>query len=143
MKARAIWRWPGPQVILTPSVTASASAQGMLSPNGRCRPFDAAADGFVRSEGCGVVLLKRLADAERDGDRILAVIRGTAANQDGRSETHHDSFAGLAGRGLPGGTGRGGRGRRTIGMRRGARHRHAGRRPAGVRRPGAGLRHRR
>lgn len=74
-------------VMLTPSVTASASAQGMLSPNGRCRPFDTAADGFVRSEGCGVLLLKRLADAERDGDRILAVIRGTAANQDGRSET--------------------------------------------------------
>ena len=73
-------------VMLTPSVTASASAQGMLSPNGRCRAFDVGADGFVRSEGCGVVLLKRLADAERDGDRILAVIRGTAANQDGRSE---------------------------------------------------------
>lgn len=74
-------------VMLTPSVTASASAQGMLSPNGRCRPFDTAADGFVRSEGCGVLLLKRLSDAERDGDRVLAVIRGTASNQDGRSET--------------------------------------------------------
>ena len=74
-------------VMLTPSVTASASAQGMLSPTGRCRPFDTGADGFVRSEGCGVLLLKRLADAERDGDRVLAVIRGMAANQDGRSET--------------------------------------------------------
>ncbi len=73
--------------LLESRVSAAASAQGMLSPTGRCHTFDVAADGFVRSEGCGVVLLKRLPDAVRDGDRILAVVRGTAANQDGRSET--------------------------------------------------------
>ena len=77
----------GCQVILKPSVSASASAQGMLSPTGRCQAFDAGANGFVRSDGCAVVLLKRLPDALRDGDRVLAVIRGTAANQDGRSVT--------------------------------------------------------
>ncbi len=77
----------GCQVLLEPDVSASASAQGMLSPTGRCHAFDAAADGFVRSDGCAVVLLKRLPDAIRDGDRVLAVIRGTAANQDGPSPT--------------------------------------------------------
>lgn len=77
----------GCQVILEPAVSASASAQGMLSPTGRCHAFDVAADGFVRSDGCAVVLLKRLPDALRDGDRVLAVIRGTATNQDGRSAT--------------------------------------------------------
>src|SRR3984885_8637440 len=73
--------------LLESRVSAAASAQGMLSPTGRCHTFDVAADGFVRSDGCAVVMLKRLSDAERDGDRILAVVRGTAANQDGRSET--------------------------------------------------------
>ena len=77
----------GCQVLLKPAVSASASAQGMLSPTGRCRAFDVDADGFVRSDGCAVVLLKRLPDALRDGDRVLAVIRGTASNQDGRSVT--------------------------------------------------------
>jgi polyketide synthase 5 len=75
----------GAAVILDPRKFVAGSAEGMLSPTGRCHAFDVAADGFVSSEGCGVVLLKRLPDALRDGDRIRAVIRGTAANQDGHT----------------------------------------------------------
>ena len=56
-----------------------------MSPTGQCHAFDATADGFVRGEGCGVVVLKRLTDALRDGDPVLAVVRGSAVNQDGRS----------------------------------------------------------
>ena len=59
----------------------------MLSPTGRCHAFDVAADGFASGEGCAMVLLKRLPDALRDGDRILAVVRGTALNNDGRTVT--------------------------------------------------------
>src|SRR5258708_572622 len=69
----------GANVMLEPRKTASGSAQGMLSATGRCHAFDVAADGFVSGEGCVVLLLKRLPDALADGDRILAVIRGTAA----------------------------------------------------------------
>src|SRR3984893_393931 len=77
----------GCMAVLDPWVNASTTAIGMLSATGRCQSFDVKADGFVRSEGCAMVVLKRLPDAQRDGDRILAVIRGTASNQDGRSET--------------------------------------------------------
>ena len=75
----------GVQVMMEPRKNIWASSQGMLSPTGRCHAFDEAADGFVRSEGCAVVVLKRLPDALRDGDPILAVVRGTATNSDGRT----------------------------------------------------------
>ncbi|MGY4654518.1 mycolipanoate synthase [Mycobacterium sp. URHB0021] len=75
----------GVAVTLEPRKSVSGSLQGMLSPTGHCYAFDVRADGFVSGEGCVVLLMKRLPDAERDGDRILAVVRGTAANQDGRT----------------------------------------------------------
>ncbi|BBY15897.1 type I polyketide synthase [Mycolicibacterium litorale] len=75
----------GVNVILRPETQLALAKWGMLSPRGRCHSFDAGADGFVRGEGAGVVVLKRLTDAVRDGDRVLAVVRGSAVNQDGRS----------------------------------------------------------
>ena len=75
----------GVNLILMPDTTMILSKSHMMAKDGRCKPFDAAADGFVRSEGCGVILLKRLSDARADGDNILALIRGTASNQDGHS----------------------------------------------------------
>lgn len=75
----------GVSLILSPdSMTALFRTQA-LSPDGRCRTFDALANGYARGEGCGLLVLKRLSDAQRDGDRIWAVIRGSAVNQDGRS----------------------------------------------------------
>ncbi|MFN8400210.1 MAG: amino acid adenylation domain-containing protein [Anaerolineales bacterium] len=75
----------GVNLILTPELTITFSQARMLSPDGRCKTFDASADGYVRGEGCGVIILKRMSDAIRDGDNILALIRGSAVNQDGRS----------------------------------------------------------
>ncbi|MGX7672918.1 beta-ketoacyl [acyl carrier protein] synthase domain-containing protein [Plantactinospora sp. DSM 117369] len=75
----------GVNLILAPSTTRWVNQTGALSPDGRSRPFDAAANGFVRGEGCGMLVLKRLADARRDRDRILAVLRGTGINHDGRT----------------------------------------------------------
>jgi acyl transferase domain-containing protein len=75
----------GVNLILMPDTTVVLSKAHMMSPDGRCKSFDARADGFVRGEGCGIVVLKRLSNARADGDRILGVIRGTASNQDGRS----------------------------------------------------------
>ncbi|MEO3758976.1 type I polyketide synthase [Mycobacterium sp. B14F4] len=75
----------GANVLLTPATMITFSSARMLAPDGRCKTFDAAADGYVRGEGCGVIVIKRLEDAIRDGDRIRAVIRGSAVNQDGAS----------------------------------------------------------
>ncbi|WP_406817892.1 sulfolipid-1 biosynthesis phthioceranic/hydroxyphthioceranic acid synthase [Mycobacterium sp. M23085] len=75
----------GATLALDPRKFSAGSAEGMLSPTGRCHAFDVAADGFVGGEGSVMLLLKRLSDALRDGDRILAVVRGTAANQDGHT----------------------------------------------------------
>jgi len=75
----------GVQLIFDPKGTLAFSELRALSPTGRCRSFDAAADGYVRSDGGGVVVLKRLSEARRDGDRVLAVLLGSAVNQDGRS----------------------------------------------------------
>ncbi|MEO0769197.1 MAG: acyltransferase domain-containing protein, partial [Cyanobacteria bacterium J06649_4] len=71
--------------ILAPEFSINFSKAHMLSPDGRCKTFDASADGFARGEGCGVVVLKRLSDAIAQGDNILALVRGSAVNQDGRS----------------------------------------------------------
>lgn len=77
----------GVNLILSPDSTISSSQTRLLSASGRCKTFDADADGYVRGEGCGVVVLKRLYDAVRDGDNILALIRGSAVNQDGLSNS--------------------------------------------------------
>ena len=75
----------GAQVVLSQAVTNFMAEAGMLSKSGQCSPFDASADGYVRGEGCGMVVLKRLSDAEADGDRIWGVIKGSAINQNGAS----------------------------------------------------------
>ncbi|MDM0053600.1 type I polyketide synthase [Variovorax sp. J22R115] len=75
----------GVNALLTPTVSITHSRARMLAADGRCKAFDARADGFVRSEGCGVVVLKRLSAARAAGDAVLAVIRGSAVNQDGHS----------------------------------------------------------
>jgi amino acid adenylation domain-containing protein len=75
----------GVNLILSPELNVVFSQAGMLSPDGRCKTFDASANGYVRGEGCAVVVLKRLKDALSDGDYIHAIIRGSAVNQDGKS----------------------------------------------------------
>ncbi|MCA9970397.1 MAG: SDR family NAD(P)-dependent oxidoreductase, partial [Anaerolineales bacterium] len=76
----------GVNLILAPEPTVALSQAHMMANDGRCKTFDAAANGFVRSEGCGIVVLKRLSDALAAGDNVLAVVQGTAINQDGRSQ---------------------------------------------------------
>ncbi|QKW05280.1 type I polyketide synthase [Streptomyces sp. NA04227] len=76
----------GVNVILSPIPSIAFSQfPGMVAPDGRCKTFDVSANGYVRAEGCGVLVLKRLSDAVKQGDEVLAVLRGGAVNQDGRS----------------------------------------------------------
>ncbi|WP_040739171.1 type I polyketide synthase, partial [Nocardia tenerifensis] len=75
----------GVNLVVTPGQTLTLDAAGALAPDGRSKAFDAAADGYGRGEGCGVVVLRRLADARRDGDQVLALVRGSSVNQDGRT----------------------------------------------------------
>jgi len=75
----------GVNILLSPVVTMSLTKAGMMAPDGRCKTFDSRANGYVRSEGVGLVLLKPVSEAVADGDSIYAVIRGSASNQDGKS----------------------------------------------------------
>jgi acyl transferase domain-containing protein/SAM-dependent methyltransferase/acyl carrier protein len=75
----------GVNLILSPEASINFAKSRMLAPDGRCKTFDAGADGYGRGEGCGVVILKTLSAAQIDNNRVLAVIRGSAVNQDGRS----------------------------------------------------------
>ena len=87
----------GADTVQNPFTYLAFSKTQAFSPRGRCRAFDASADGYVRGEGCGVIALKRLDDAVADGDRILATILGSAVNQDGRTSglttPTHDAVA--------------------------------------------------
>jgi acyl transferase domain-containing protein len=75
----------GVNLIISPEPSIIFSQAGMMAADGRCKTFDASANGYVRGEGCGIVALKRLKDALRDGDNIQAIIKGSAVNQDGLS----------------------------------------------------------
>ncbi|MFH8476549.1 beta-ketoacyl synthase N-terminal-like domain-containing protein [Streptomyces sp. NPDC018000] len=76
----------GVNLMVAPGLSVTLDRAGATSPDGRSKPFDASADGYGRGEGAGVLVLKRLSDAERAGDRVLAVIRGSGVSQDGRTE---------------------------------------------------------
>ena len=131
----------GVNVILEPRITIAYSQSRMMAPDGRCKFGDARADGYVRSEGAGVVVLKPLARAIADGDRIYAMILGSAVNNDGRSSGFLTT-PGSAGQeemlrlGLPPRR----RLARSRQLCRGARHRHARRRSGGDRRARYGAR---
>ncbi|MFD8416627.1 SDR family NAD(P)-dependent oxidoreductase [Streptomyces sp. NPDC059650] len=75
----------GVNIMLSPNTTVAMTKFGGMNPDGQCRAFDAGAGGYVRGEGCGIVVLRRLSDALAEGDRIYAVIRGSAVNNDGAS----------------------------------------------------------
>ncbi|ABW13010.1 Beta-ketoacyl synthase [Parafrankia sp. EAN1pec] len=76
----------GVMLMAGPGLTTVLDRAGAISPDGRSKAFDAAADGYGRGEGCGIVVLRRLSDAQRAGDRIIAVLRGSAVHQDGRTD---------------------------------------------------------
>jgi acyl transferase domain-containing protein len=78
----------GINIILTPDNTIAACSGGMISGDGKCKSFDAEADGYVRSEGCGIVLLKKVSSAIKDRDHIFALIRGSAVNQNGHRASY-------------------------------------------------------
>lgn len=75
----------GVNLMLSPELTIAFSQARMMASDGRCKTFDASADGYVRGEGCGIIVLKRFSEALKDGDNILALVKGSAVNQDGRS----------------------------------------------------------
>jgi acyl transferase domain-containing protein len=77
----------GVNLLLAPETSINLSKARMLSPDGRCKTFDASSDGYTRGEGCGIIVLKRLSDALADGDNILATIRGSAVSHNGRSSS--------------------------------------------------------
>ena len=130
----------GTNLILTPENSIACSRWGMLAPDGQCKTFDAAANGYVRSEGCGVVVLKRLSDAVRDGDSVLAA-GPRFGRQPGRSEQRADGAqrAGPAG-GAARGAGVGAVAAVGDRLHRGARHRHRAGRPDRTRRAEPGFR---
>ena len=123
----------GVNAILTSTVTKIFTDAGMLASDGHCKTFDAAADGYVRGEGCGMVVLKRFADAEAAGDRILAVVLGSAVNQDGASAGLTVPNGPAQERGDRRGAGAGGRGGVLGGLFGGARHGHRAGRSRGGR----------
>lgn len=75
----------GVNLLLQPDLSITFAKSGMLAPDGKCKTFDAEANGYVRGEGCGIIVLKRRSDALKDGDTVHALIRGSAINQDGKS----------------------------------------------------------
>jgi acyl transferase domain-containing protein/acyl carrier protein len=94
LACQSIWRGEscqaivgGVNLLLKPEATVGFSEASMLSPGGRCKSFDAAGDGYARAEGAGVIVLKPLAAAQRDGDRVYAVVLATATNQDGHTSS--------------------------------------------------------
>ncbi len=132
----------GVNLILGPEMTLALTKAHMMAPDGRCKAFDAAANGYVRGEGCGLVVLKRLSDALADGDRILALIRGTAVNHDGRSNGLSAPNGPAQEAVIRAALADGGIGPRRYQLRRNPRHRNAPGRPDRNRGPahGAGRR---